>query len=67
MMCPNCESDQIVVIDSRPHQKNIVYRRRKCLSCDYRFSTIEIEKADYESLVNRANNVEKLKRMMKML
>jgi transcriptional regulator NrdR family protein len=39
MRCPKCrESTQ--VLDSRPDKKS-VNRRRKCIKCEHRFSTIE--------------------------
>lgn len=39
--CSKCKSDT-KVIDSRPRERG-TKRRRECLSCNYRFSTIEIE------------------------
>lgn len=41
MTCPVCGGDT-KVIDSRPSEDS-VQRRRKCLECDYRFNTIEID------------------------
>ena len=44
MHCPNCQSVELKVIDSRA-QKDSIKRRRSCLSCEYRFTTFErIEK-----------------------
>lgn len=40
MTCPECKSNQLVVIDSREY-KNGIRRRRKCQSCGARFSTFE--------------------------
>jgi len=40
MICPNCQKDNVVVIDSRDDGR-VVWRRRKCLSCGYRFTTYE--------------------------
>lgn len=40
MLCPNCQKDEVQVIDSRDDGK-IIWRRRKCLGCDYRFTTYE--------------------------
>lgn len=48
MDCPNCGAPTKVV-DSRPSAKTVV-RRRKCLECKYRFSTIEIDTEVYERL-----------------
>ena len=41
MKCRNCGSENIVVADSRPVSM-FIKRRRKCLDCDYRWSTYEI-------------------------
>lgn len=44
-LCPNCESVNVVVIDSRPTEKYNCYtirRRRKCVACKYRFTTYEL-------------------------
>ena len=44
MRCPNCESEELKVLDSRS-QPHTIKRRRMCLSCSYRFTTFErIEK-----------------------
>ncbi|MCX6807049.1 MAG: transcriptional regulator NrdR [Candidatus Berkelbacteria bacterium] len=40
MLCPNCQKDEVQVIDSRDDGK-IIWRRRKCLKCDFRFTTYE--------------------------
>lgn len=41
MKCPKCGGDGLVT-DSRPSKKYI-RRRRKCTSCDHRWTTVEIE------------------------
>jgi hypothetical protein len=40
MICPKCQGES-AVIDSRPVRLSI-RRRRKCLSCPYRWSTFEV-------------------------
>ncbi len=40
MRCPQCGSDQLTVLDSRPRTDS-VRRRRECLNCGHRFSTME--------------------------
>ena len=40
MTCPKCQSNQLIVIDSRA-EKGGIRRRRKCQSCGARFSTFE--------------------------
>lgn len=42
MNCPFCQSDQIVVANSRPsHKDTQIWRRRKCLKCGQSFTTRE--------------------------
>jgi len=44
MMCPNCESFNDKVVDTRPvieQNKYIVKRRRECLDCGWRWNTTE--------------------------
>jgi transcriptional regulator NrdR family protein len=48
MTCPVCGGDT-KVIDSRPSEDS-VQRRRKCLECDHRFNTIEIDKDFYDNI-----------------
>lgn len=39
MLCPECASDKVGVLDSRP-KKGAIVRRRKC-ECGHRFNTVE--------------------------
>lgn len=48
MKCPVCGSDNITTVDSRSAPDSIV-RRKKCLVCNYRWSTIEIDKDQWHS------------------
>ena len=41
MDCPKCKGD-IKVLDTRPDGE-WVHRRRECLACGHRFTTIEVE------------------------
>lgn len=56
MTCPHCGGETIV-IDSRS-QEDSVYRRRKCLVCEKRFSTTEIDIEMYQKITK---NMEALK------
>jgi len=52
MQCPECNSLNIACIDSRAEEKtNGVRRRRKCLACDHRWSTVEIPMERLEELL----------------
>lgn len=52
MPCPKCDGDSKVT-DSRPVSANI-RRRRKCISCGNRFSTVEVfDEEDARNPVNR--------------
>lgn len=42
MYCPECHSNNVYAIDSRSRGTNATRRRRKCLDCGKRFSTIEV-------------------------
>lgn len=49
MTCPICGGDT-KILETRSNEDSIK-RRRKCLECDYRFCTIEVDKDFYERLV----------------
>lgn len=42
MRCPNCNSTESRVVDSRPTEHNSIRRRRECLSCKKRYTTYEM-------------------------
>lgn len=50
MLCPICEG-KTVVIDSKA-EPDLVKRRRKCVDCDFRFNTEEVD-ADYFKMIER--------------
>lgn len=49
MLCPKCKSDNLKVYDSRPSNES-TWRRRMCLDCKCRFSTVEINLDEYQDL-----------------
>lgn len=49
MNCPDCNSDNTKVIDSRPSDWG-VKRIRKCIDCGYKFATIEIREITDEAI-----------------
>lgn len=51
LVCPKCQSPRLLVCDSRSWKNNDYFsRRRKCKECGHRFSTVEIDKDEYEEL-----------------
>ena len=66
MKCPSCGSYNVIVKDSRTCPES-VYRRRMCVDCEHRFSTIEIEKVEHEMLVNLANKAKRLRKVIEVL
>ena len=54
MTCPKC-NEKTKVIDSIPNDDS-TERRRECVACGYRFSTVEIDKDLYERLVRHNDN-----------
>lgn len=53
--CPICESDTDVIDSRNRTLLQLLYRRRKCRNCNYRFSTFEITEEQY-------NEYEKIKK-----
>ena len=54
MVCPFCNAEDTAVIDSRRNTEgSSVRRRRKCPSCDSRFTTYE--KSEIELIVKKRN------------
>ena len=41
MLCPKCSSDELKVLETRAGKVASTRRRRECLNCNHRFSTIE--------------------------
>lgn len=50
MTCPKCGSWQLRIADSRPADFT-VNRKRECLDCGHRFSTVEITLKEYEEVM----------------
>lgn len=53
MTCPKCGEDT-KVIDSRSETDSIM-RIRKCVACDYRFKTIELDNDLFEKIVEHTH------------
>ena len=48
MDCVRCGSNQVKVIDTRARGKRQIYRRRECLHCGCRWTTIELPMSDLQ-------------------
>jgi transcriptional repressor NrdR len=49
MLCPSCKYPRDSVTDSRSHSDGMVIRRRrKCKSCNHRWTTYEVIAEDYD-------------------
>ena len=57
MKCPNCQGDDLKVLDSRA-QENTIKRRRSCLTCSYRFTTFERIEKRYPMIRKKNGNLE---------
>ena len=58
MQCPNCNSSDVYVIDSRQSGK-AVRRRKECARCKKRFSTIEMLADEHEELMKIRNYLQR--------
>jgi len=56
MICPICDGNNNVVLDSRFNKKfNQIRRRRRCLDCDSRFTTYESLAYERGEIINFLN------------
>ena len=49
MICPKCKGHSVYCLDSRPYN-GMTKRRRRCIDCGYRFTTIEIDMDFYRDV-----------------
>ena len=49
MDCIKCGSYQVKVLDTRAKGKRQIYRRRQCLTCGKRWTTIELPVGDLQA------------------
>lgn len=52
MICPKCKSFQVKCIDSRPYLTPI-RRRKECVTCGHRFTTIEVTVLAYKKSITQ--------------
>lgn len=63
MNCPNCDSKDIRVKDTRSYRDDrydfyFVERRRKCRGCDLEFKTIEMELVVWQAVLEQGAEYE---------
>lgn len=59
MICPICKCYDSAVLDSRQNDDGMIRRRRKCLNCGNRYSTLELSATRYEKMVEFEETVTK--------
>lgn len=58
MFCPACASSDLRVLDSRPSSElNQIRRRRECINCNYRFSTLEVIDSGMPKIIKRSGSL----------
>lgn len=69
-ICPKCQSEQVKVYDMR-HTTNGCRRKRKCLACGYRYSTMEVLITEYNNSIMQMaedkKSIDKYEQEMKMI
>lgn len=56
LQCPYCGQSESKVVDSRKSNRitreiACIYRRRKCVNCNHRFTTYEVREDDMKSFI----------------
>ena len=58
MNCVKCNSSQVRVIDTRAKGTRRIYRRRVCMKCGCRWTTVELPVGDVRQAVDAVNGLE---------
>ena len=59
--CINCGSRNVSVTECRQYKSTIYARRRRfCLNCKHKWSTVEIEANEYKTIKEGLKNINKL-------
>lgn len=58
MDCIKCNSSQVRVIDTRAKGTRWIYRRRVCMMCGFRWTTVELPVGDVRQAVDAVNGLE---------
>lgn len=56
-ICPLCNSNQVYVYRTSGNNKRV----RKCISCGYRYKTVELLETEYRKLTEERSKNERLK------
>jgi transcriptional regulator NrdR family protein len=51
---------ETAVMDSRPHGKGWIWRRRRCVKCSYAFTTFEITKKELKKIMEAQEKLDEL-------
>lgn len=65
LQCPVCKVVKDAVIDSRPSTRDgeiVIRRRRKCKSCGFRWSTIEMKVDVLEKIETGLRDIETIRK-----
>lgn len=63
MQCPFCNSDQLIVTNSRPTGRSTqIWRRRKCQKCGEFFTTYEGIDLSYLMVIKKSGRIQKYNR-----
>ena len=65
MKCDACGGTNLYVVDSRPANNGIGFkRRRECADCGKRITTYEVTQEEYSMIVKSKKFLEKVKEML---
>jgi len=63
MKCPHCSWGSSAVLEARQTQQ-YKRRRRECLSCEHRWTTVEVTAEEYKELKELANKAQQLQSIL---
>lgn len=64
--CPACQQQTAYVIETR-HTGPITRRRRRCSSCDHRFTTYELHQEHYKQLLGNTKQLRRIEQALSSL
>lgn len=63
MVCPKCGGGSTVCKNSR-YKEGTVYRRRTCLDCGWKFSTVEVSLEAFSSMKAQLDKLQKIQNII---